>query len=498
VTDSQSRSAEPSRPLNPSERPAAGHLLAHLELPRPYPQRERGRDRAHRRALLGADALALAASALVALAAAGERVTLALALYLLVFAGLATLAGLYDRDGLVISRDVLEEVPSLVQLSGIAALSLWLLEDLAWSTDLGGGPVALLWALSAVGLVIGRVAARAALRRLLQPERCLVIGDDPEAELLTNRLASSRRLNAEVVLHLPLSQEGRGQERWLVRGSSLEDLVAKNAVERVIVAPGAEGSGDAVLDVVRKLEAAGMRVSVVPRLLDVVGPSMQLDDLDGIRLVGVAPYGLSRRAAFVKRSFDFVVAIALLAVFSPLFLAVAIAIKVSSPGPVFFRQLRTGRDGRPFRMIKFRTMQQDAEARKEELLELNEAASLFKISNDPRVTPVGRWLRKTSVDELAQLLDVARGTMSLVGPRPFVIDEESLFEGWHRWRYHLRPGMTGPWQILGSTRIPLDEMVKLDYLYCADWTLWGDVKILVRTAAYLLRRESGEHISAKR
>ncbi len=443
--------------------------------------------------------MAVVVSALVALAAADEGVTLAVALYALIFAGLTGLAGLYDRDRLVLSRSVLDEVPSIVQLASVAALGFWLLEDLAWSTDVGAGPVGLLWVISSVTVILGRALVRTALGRVLPAERCLVIGGDDEAETLATRLASSGRLNAEVVLRLPLTREGREQERWLVRGSSLEDLVEKNGVERVIVAPGPQDDSDDVQDTVRKLEAAGMRVSLVPHLMDIVGPSMQLDDVDGIRLVGVAPYGLSRTAAFAKRTFDFVLAIVLLVLFAPLFAAVAIAIKVTSPGPVFFRQLRTGRDGRPFRMIKFRTMQQDAEAKKEELLELNEAASLFKISNDPRVTPVGRWLRKTSIDELAQLLDVARGTMSLVGPRPFVIDEESLFtESWHRWRYHLRPGMTGPWQVLGSTRVPLEEMVKLDYLYCADWTLWGDVKILAQTAAYLFRRESGEHISATR
>ena len=200
----------------------------------------------------------------------------------------------------------------------------------------------------------------------------------------------------------------------------------------------------------------------------------------------------------MKRAFDLVAGSIMLLLLAPLFAVVAVAIKLDSRGPVFFRQQRTGKDGKPFRMFKFRTMRMDAEEMKDELRDQNEAAGLFKIANDPRVTPVGRRLRKSSIDELVQLVDVVRGKMSLVGPRPLVTDEDRLFEGWQRWRYHLRPGITGPWQILGSTRVPLEEMVKLDYLYCANWSLWGDVKILLRTISYLLRRESGEHLSAKR
>ena len=114
---------------------------------------------------------------------------------------------------------------------------------------------------------------------------------------------------------------------------------------------------------------------------------------------------------------------------------------------------------------------------------------MFKLADDPRITRVGRLLRKTSLDELPQFFNVLLGDMSLVGPRPLVVDEDELVQGWHRRRLHLVPGMTGPWQVLGSTRVPLQEMVKIDYLYIANWSLWGDVKILVRTVAHVLRRE---------
>jgi lipopolysaccharide/colanic/teichoic acid biosynthesis glycosyltransferase len=131
----------------------------------------------------------------------------------------------------------------------------------------------------------------------------------------------------------------------------------------------------------------------------------------------------------------------------------------------------------------------DADQRKAELLALSEVQGLFKITDDPRITRVGRILRRSSLDELPQLWNVLRGEMSLVGPRPLVDEEDSRIEGWDRWRLSLTPGMTGPWQVLGAGRIPLAEMVKLDYLYVATWSLWGDAKILLRTAGLVLRRQ---------
>jgi lipopolysaccharide/colanic/teichoic acid biosynthesis glycosyltransferase len=167
----------------------------------------------------------------------------------------------------------------------------------------------------------------------------------------------------------------------------------------------------------------------------------------------------------------------------------AAAVKLTSPGPVLFRQKRVGRDDQHFEMLKFRTMVDGADAQKGELRELNEAGGgLFKIAEDPRITRVGGYLRRTSLDELPQLLNVLRGEMSLVGPRPLVVDEDSRVEGWQRHRLLLPPGMTGLWQVFGSSRIPLEEMVKIDYLYGANWSLWSDVKILMRTVPYVLAR----------
>ena len=167
----------------------------------------------------------------------------------------------------------------------------------------------------------------------------------------------------------------------------------------------------------------------------------------------------------------------------------AAAIKLDSRGPVFFRQTRIGRSGHPFSVLKFRSMRRDADQLKESLRDRNEQdEGLFKIADDPRVTRVGRLLRRTSLDELPQLFCVLRGDMSLVGPRPLVPEEDRQIRGWHRRRLQLTPGMTGPWQVLGSSRIPLHEMVTLDYLYVANWSIWSDAKILLRTVDTVLSR----------
>jgi lipopolysaccharide/colanic/teichoic acid biosynthesis glycosyltransferase len=180
------------------------------------------------------------------------------------------------------------------------------------------------------------------------------------------------------------------------------------------------------------------------------------------------------------------VAIILLA---PLLAAIAIAICVDSRGWPLFRQPRIGRDGERFWILKFRSMVVGADAVKEEYRGLNEAqGGLFKIGEDPRITRVGLMLRRTCLDEIQQLFNVLVGDMSLVGPRPPVVDEDALIAGWQRRRLVVRPGMTGLWQIHGSSRIPLPDMVKIDYQYAANWSLWLDLKILLRTVPYVLSR----------
>jgi len=272
------------------------------------------------------------------------------------------------------------------------------------------------------------------------------------------------------------------------RSEAIRDLARSLDVHRAIIAPRSADAGE-MLNLVRTLKAVGVRVSLVPRLLEVVGSSVEFDDLHGVTLMGVRRFDLTRSSEMVKRAFDLIGASLGLLMLAPLMVVIAIAIKLDSRGPLFFRQQRVGRDDKHFGLFKFRTMVPDAEQLKHTLTDRNEAQEgLFKIADDPRVTRVGKILRKTALDELPQLFNVIRGEMSLVGPRPLIVDEDRRIEGWHRRRLALHPGMTGHWQILGPACVSLREMVAIDYLYVANWSLWTDVKILLRTVPYVLCR----------
>jgi exopolysaccharide biosynthesis polyprenyl glycosylphosphotransferase len=288
-------------------------------------------------------------------------------------------------------------------------------------------------------------------------------------------------VKAEVLGHLALEVPGRAHSDTM---RELQDAIARNDIHRVILAP-RQTDSDEFLDMISLVKSLGLRVSVLPRIFEVVGTAVEFDTLNGITVLGIRRFGLSRSSRAVKRAMDVIGATVGLIAMSPLIMAIALAIRLDSRGPILFRQTRVGRDGERFTMLKFRTMVDGADRMKAHLTERNEATGLFKITDDPRITPVGRWLRRTSLDELPQLINVLRGEMSLVGPRPLVVDEDMKIQGRHRRRLHLTPGMTGDWQILGSARIPLHEMVKIDYLYVTNWSLWNDVKILARTVLYV-------------
>jgi exopolysaccharide biosynthesis polyprenyl glycosylphosphotransferase len=215
-----------------------------------------------------------------------------------------------------------------------------------------------------------------------------------------------------------------------------------------------------------------------------------LDELEGMPVVSLPPLGLARSSRVLKRTFDAVVSAAALLLLSPLLSLIAAAIRLDSKGPALFRQPRRGREGSTFQIVKFRTMQTGAEGRRSDVLHLNEVdGPLFKVKGaDPRVTRVGSFLRRTSLDELPQLWNVLRGEMSLVGPRPFVIYEADQITGWAARRLDMTPGITGLWQVLGRNDMPFEEMVKLDYLYVTNWSLWWDMKILCQTIPVVVGR----------
>jgi lipopolysaccharide/colanic/teichoic acid biosynthesis glycosyltransferase len=209
------------------------------------------------------------------------------------------------------------------------------------------------------------------------------------------------------------------------------------------------------------------------------------------------PFRLSRSSRLIKRSFDLALTVPALIILSPVFAVIAALIKLDSPGPVFFRQIRMGVGGEAFRIYKFRSMRADADERKHEVAHLNKYLSpggdprMFKIPDDPRVTRVGHWLRRLSLDELPQLINVVRGEMSLVGARPLILEEDQHIEDWGRRRLDLSPGITGLWQVLGRNNIPFEEMLALDYRYVTNWSLGLDLRLILRTIPVLVRPSRG-------
>jgi exopolysaccharide biosynthesis polyprenyl glycosylphosphotransferase len=457
------------------------------------------RDAVFRRMLALADVVAAAAALGLIGALAPHRFTELELISIPMIVLAAKLMGRYDRDDMMLRRSTLEEVPPLLALAAVWALA-WSL--LAFPTGgavrLPGGGTAVLWLVMSALLVISRTLARHLARLLTARERVLIIGSARARERLAHCLSTDPGARIDVVGFLPLEDERRtGDARdWQgrsrrKRSRSFNDLirvVAEERVERVFLIPTTADS-ELMLEAVNATTALGVNVSIVPRLFEVVGSAVEFDTVGGVTVLGVRRTGLSRSSLLVKRAVDVLGAALGLLFLAPLFAAVALAIRLDSSGPVFFRQERVGREGRRFHMFKFRTMVDGAEAQRAALAARNETHGLFKLSDDPRVTRVGRWLRRTSVDELPQLINVLRGDMSLVGPRPLVVDEDRLVVGRHRdRRLQLAPGMTGPWQVLGPARPPLSEMVKTDFLYATHWSLWTDIKIVLRTFGHVLSR----------
>jgi exopolysaccharide biosynthesis polyprenyl glycosylphosphotransferase len=467
-------------------RPAAAGVPAIHEAPGVIAALKR--NRRFRRYLAVADALA----ALVALIVATDLLgTNQLSVRVLLGLPLVTLAckltGLYDRDELVIRKSTLDETPALIELATFYTLAVWLLDGIVLDGPLGKTAAIVLWgSLILFGVVFRRIA-RSLAAQAADEERLLLIGDAATYARLQHKLETTD-VNAKLVGRLSLQRVSDfSAEERPVDEATLRHLVHDLHAHRVLVVP-SQTNPQVTLDLIRAAKAVGVSVSIVPHVFDVVGQSVVFDDLGGMTLLGVRQFALNRSSQLVKRAFDLAVGAVATVLVAPLLAIVALAIRLDSCGPVFFRQERIGRDGRSFRIFKFRTMVPDAEERKAELMAHNEADGLFKIDRDPRITRVGRVLRKTSLDELPQLFNVLRGEMSLVGPRPLIVSEDQRITGYDRRRLHLTPGMTGHWQIMGSARVPMHEMVKIDYLYVATWSLFGDLKILLRTVPYMLAR----------
>jgi exopolysaccharide biosynthesis polyprenyl glycosylphosphotransferase len=403
---------------------------------------------------------------------------------------------LYDNDRRRITVSTLSEVFDLFHALSVFGFLLIVCLAAVGTPDrtLAVKEVFCFWAAALIALPLTRALMRhLVLPRVSRRQRTVIMGAGRVGQSIARKIASRPDLNLEVVGFLdnrapPLGADLDGLE-VLGREADLVRVVREQKAERIIISF-SRVSHEELLEIIRRSGLEQLYVSIVPRFFEIMASNVEVDDVDGIPVLDLQPVRLTRVALVTKRLVDLTLTALALPFLLPLCAVTAVAIKLDSPGPVFFRQPRMGRRGKVFRIYKFRTMVADAEGRRNELLHLNQVTGpLFKLKADPRVTRIGGFLRRTSLDELPQLINVLKGEMSLVGPRPFVTYEADEIRGWARRRVDLTPGITGAWQVMGRNDMPFDEMVKLDYLYVTNWSLGWDLKLLLQTIPSVLKRQ---------
>ena len=398
---------------------------------------------------------------------------------------------LYDDDIRRFNRGVMRDGPDVVHAVLVGSMLFWLYTTATPLPVADAGALLLFACVAGAGILAMRVAARQAMRHVLGPERVVIVGDSASIPLLARKLQDHREYHVELAGVVSGAEVIASDGPLLLCRPGELDLAAvaaRHRIDRVILAGPAAIPG-VLADVVRRAHRLGLKVDYLPHPLDVVGARVEVDDIEGVTVFGLYPPVLCRSSRCLKRAMDVVGALALLVVTAPLMVLVAGAVKLDSRGPVLFRHERIGRGGRPFTIAKFRTMVEGAAVMAEQLRVDSRDPHWLLLDRDPRITRMGRLLRRSSLDELPQLWSVLRGDMSLVGPRPLVRAEDQRITGWGRGRLDLTPGLTGLWQVLGRTSIPFEEMVKLDYLYVTNWSAWGDVQLLLRTLPLLLTRK---------
>lgn len=320
--------------------------------------------------------------------------------------------------------------------------------------------------------------------------RILIVGMDPESRRFARHIGNFPELGYKVVGFLTEELEEEDETEALpdVMGNinEIEKIVRDNPIDEVVVF--SVRKFWKTMDLIAAVcEDMGIRLTIVPQWPNLRISQVSFLKLGGTPLLSFVTHSKENWVVFIKRMTDFFLSFMALILFFPLLIAIAILIKWDSKGPVFFNQRRCGLNGREFSLIKFRSMIQGAEKMQEQLKDLNEMAGpVFKITHDPRVTRIGSWLRRTSLDELPQLLNVLKGDISLVGPRPPLPQEVALYERWQRRRLSVKPGITCIWQISGRNNINFDEWMKLDLHYIDHWSLSLDMKILIRTVPAVL------------
>ena len=403
--------------------------------------------------------------------------------------------GLYDRDE---ERTDHSSVDDLFGVFQVVSLGTWGFLVLGAVLGVPHAPLSRLvvfWVLAVVLVPLLRAVMRMFGRRhVAYVQNVIIVGSGYVAQLLASKIEKHPEYGLRVVGFVDRDSGAAGDgitgAELIGTTEDLPRLVQAHSAHRVAIAFSTD-SHEQTLEVIRSMQDTEVQIDIVPRMFEVLGTNAQLHTIEGIPLVGLPIPRLSASERFLKRSLDFIGGALGLILLAPLMLVCALAIRLTSRGPVFFRQVRMGEGGQTFQVLKFRTMVADAEARKPNLAHLNmhnhDDPRMFKVPNDPRVTKVGAVLRRWRIDELPQLINVVLGQMSLVGPRPLILDEDQYVERWARRRLNLKPGMTGLWQVLGASDIPFDEMTKLDYLYVTNWSLREDVRLIMLTLPALRR-----------
>ena len=435
-------------------------------------------DAMRRRALALADvtAVIVAAGAFWASGAPAED-AVAVVLFAPGWLLVAKAFGLYDRDHRSIRCLTMDELGRIVGLAvgGTAALAtVTLILDV---NELAASAQLRLWILVAAGVFAFRVAARAIWRWVTPPERTLILGDGALADGTRRKLELFPDIHVEAVA----ARESFSPEE-LRHDESLD------RIDRIIVASPTLDER-LLADVIAVARARQLKLSVVPPIRGMLGTAVELSHVADLPFVEYHTWDASRTTLVGKRFLDLTVSLVALVVLSPLLVAIAVAIRAAGPGPVLFVQQRAGTGGRPFRMLKFRTMENGADERLGEFVDIGELEEpAFKLREDPRVTTIGRLLRRTSLDELPQLVNVLRNEMSLVGPRPEQVEIVEQYTPEQRFRLLVKPGLTGPMQVYGRGALRFDERLAVEREYIENISIGRDLRILALTIVSVLRQ----------
>jgi exopolysaccharide biosynthesis polyprenyl glycosylphosphotransferase len=394
----------------------------------------------------------------------------------------AKLLSLYDRDEERTDHTTADDLSGIFHLVTAGAWVIVLAQRITPLTGLRLERILVFWAAALVLVGVGRALARAYCRRSpAYVQNTLIVGRGRTGELIARKIAHHPEYGLNLLGFVDVDARKRTEE--------LEEIVERGDVQRVIIAPSPNATAVQTLGFARKLRDLGVQIDIVPRLFDLVGPSVSVHSVEGLPLIGLPPSRISRSSRAIKRTLDVVLASAALVVGAPLMAYIALRIKLGSPGPVFFRQTRLGEGMGEFTFLKFRTMYagtDDAEHRRyiESSMDRRAAAEdngLFKLERAGAVTPFGAWLRRTSLDELPQLINVLRGEMSLVGPRPCIQYETEGFEPHHFDRFLVPAGLTGLWQVTARAHSTFVEALDMDVAYARGWSIGLDLKLLLLT-----------------